>query len=122
MARPAGARSGPFRAILRYNQEPARPLGGLESSYWGQRRVPGEWLTQGWVQLAQGRAVFFPVCSTLALSPLPQGGLGGSPLICPAGPLMDLQSLLSTPRLQPCQLGPGSPPGVSSLVEGTPLG
>lgn len=53
MAWPASARSGPFHAILRYNQEPTRPLGGLESSYWGQMGVPWEWLTQGWVQLPQ---------------------------------------------------------------------
>lgn len=104
MVWPASARSGPFNAILRYNQEPTRPLGGLESSYWGQMGVLWEWLTQGWVQLpqagsfwCQGRAGFsflhalpqnaHPIVS---LSPHPQGRLDGSPLICPADPLMAL--------------------------------
>lgn len=48
-------------------------------------------------------AASLPECSSSSLSGHPpRGGSDGCPLICPAGPPMVPQSLLPTPRLQPC--------------------
>lgn len=115
MAWPVSALSRPFNAILRYNQEPTRPFGGLVSSYWGQMGVPWEWLTQDWVLLpspsgfmrCQGRAGFFPrtlIQFSLPLSLSGQGDSDGSPLICPAGPLRVPQSLLPLQGYNPALL------------------